>query len=174
MDITDRIQYLKECRHKEPEQLWRGFSDKFRLTVPSSWFDAIARSLDSLQEDSEYTTWAREMKEMLLSKRCQDWRAQYLQPRRSRLQGILQRSTAQESAGAIFNAQSMIRQARHVLSSSVQAELGGLSTIDAPLITSETIESGQTAKTVLIRVKGLTGSLSCGNRRAIAITSYGE
>ncbi|KAG0352864.1 hypothetical protein BGZ54_002540 [Gamsiella multidivaricata] len=126
MDITDRIQYLKECRHKEPEQLWRGFSDKFRLTVPSSWFDAIARSLDSLQEDSEYTTWAREMKEMLLSKRCQDWRAQYLQPRRSRLQGILQRSTAQESAGAIFNAQSMIRQARHVLSSSVQAELGGL------------------------------------------------
>ncbi|KAF9295560.1 hypothetical protein BGZ88_001875 [Linnemannia elongata] len=137
MDITGRIQYLKEHRHKEPEQLWRGFSDKFQLSISSSWLDSITRSLDTLKEDPEHTTWAREMKEMLRSTRCEEWRAQYLLPRRSRLHGILQRTTAQESAGAIVNAQDMIKQARHVLVNSVQAELGGLVKMDTPSMATE-------------------------------------
>ncbi|KAG0196941.1 hypothetical protein BGX28_009536 [Mortierella sp. GBA30] len=146
MDISSRIQYLKEHRHKEPEQLWRGFSDKFQLPVSSTWFDSFARSLDSLQEDPEHSAWAREMNEMLRSTRCEDWRAQYLQPKRSRLHGILKRTTAQESAGAIINAQSMIKHARLVLVDSVQAELGGLSTIDATSITAASSKTGQIAK----------------------------
>jgi hypothetical protein len=137
MDISGRMRYLKEHRHKEPEQVWRGFSDKFQLFVSSSWFDSIARSLDTLEQDPEHTTWAREMRKMLNSTRCENWRARYLQPRRSRLHGILQRATTQESVGAIVNAQNMIKQARHVLVNSVQAELGGLITMDNPSIAAE-------------------------------------
>lgn len=146
MDISDRAQYLKEHRHKEAEQLWRGFSDKFQLSVSSSWFDSVIRSLDTLEEDPEHTTWAREMKEMLCSERCENWRAQYLQPRRSRLRGILQRTTAQESAGAIVNAHNMIKQARHVLVNSDQAEFEGLITIDTPSLATESTGNKKTAQ----------------------------
>ncbi|KAG0374172.1 hypothetical protein BGX24_010723, partial [Mortierella sp. AD032] len=114
-DITGRMQYLQEHRHKEPEQLWRGFSDTFQLSLASSWFESISRSLDTLAEDPELTTWAKEMKETLRSTRCENWKAQYLLPRRSRLHGALRRTTTQESADAIVNAQNMIKQARHVL-----------------------------------------------------------
>ncbi|KAG0012420.1 hypothetical protein BGZ82_002609 [Podila clonocystis] len=131
MDISDRVQYLKEHRHKDAEQLWRGFSDKFQLPVSSNWFDSIAKCLDVLEKDLEHALWAGEMKVMLRSERCENWRAQYLQPRRSRLHGILQRTTTQESAGAIVNAQNMIKRARHVLTNNVQEELAGLTASNA-------------------------------------------
>ncbi|KAF9346411.1 hypothetical protein BGX26_002103 [Mortierella sp. AD094] len=135
MDIAARIQYLKEHRHKEAEQLWRGFSDKFQLSVSARWLDSIATCLDFLEKDPEHTTWEGEMKAMLRSEHCEHWRAHYLQPKRSRLHGIFQRTTAQESAGAIVNTQDMIKQARHVLTNNVQEELASLRTSNAPLIT---------------------------------------
>lgn len=146
MNFADRVQYLREHRHKEVEQLWRGFSDKFLLPVSSNWFDSIAKCLDVLEKDPEHATWAGEMKLMLRSERCENWRAQYLQPRRSRLHGILRRTTAQESAGAIINAQNMIKQARSVLTNTVQDELAGLLTSNAPLSATDTAASGQMAK----------------------------
>ncbi|KAF9897927.1 hypothetical protein BX616_004754, partial [Lobosporangium transversale] len=139
MDISAWITYLKEHRHKEAEQLWRGFSDKFNLSLSSSWFDAIAKCFNAMEEDPEHTNWAGEMKAMLRSERCDKWRAQYLLPKRSRLHGIILRATAQESSGAIVNAQNMIQQARHVLTNNVQGELAGLLMSAAPLNTQTTV-----------------------------------
>jgi len=89
MDFNDRVLYLKECRHKDVEQLWRGFSDKFQLPMSSNWLNSIEKTLDILQNEPEHFIWAGEMKLMLHSERCENWRAQYLQPRRSRLHNIL-------------------------------------------------------------------------------------
>lgn len=159
MDVSDRLQYLKEHHLKEAEQVWREFSDKFQLSLSSNWFDAIARCLEFLEKDPEHATGAGEMKVMLRSERCQNWREQYLQPRRSQLHGILQRTTAQESAGAIVNACNMIKQTRHVLTNNVQEELTGLRTHNASLNTMSAAESGQTAKGKGNSVKNISDGL---------------
>ncbi|KAF9402712.1 hypothetical protein BGZ76_007267, partial [Entomortierella beljakovae] len=153
--MNDRIQYLKQNRHKEPEQLWRGFADKFHLSVSSKWFDSIIKNLDDLESDSECTTWAGEMKEMLRSERCDNWRGQYLLPKRSSLLGTLQRSTSQESAATIKDAQSMIRHARQVLSGSIRAEFDGLAAATlTPTTTSQPLSMVTTSKARDISAQG--------------------
>lgn len=120
---------------------------------------SITRCLDFLEKDPEHSIWAREMKMMLSSEHCENWRAHYLQPRRSRLHGFLQRTTAQESAGAIVNAHKMIKQARDVLTNNVQEELAGLKTNNAPSSTISAAGSGQTRKGKDDSIKNMSDGL---------------
>ncbi|KAG0007173.1 hypothetical protein BGZ80_004983, partial [Entomortierella chlamydospora] len=126
MDLSEHIHYLKENRGKMAEQLWRGFSDKFKLSKSSSWFNVISMTFDQLEKESEYSAWAKDMKTALSSDQCRYWRARYLLPRQSRLHSLFQRTKDQQSEGAVSSANKILKKARSVLSEGILDDLDDL------------------------------------------------